>query len=93
MNVSQGARALLYESGIEHRFWSQAMAFSCFLSNVSRAREKAGLTPWQTHHGRDKCFKGKLAPTGVKIHCLPTADREVLQRQVVAAQMVEGMLT
>ena len=90
-NVLEGTRSSLHESGLEHRFWSQAMACWCFLNNVTRRHDKDNLTPWQRRHGSTNKFQGKLVPFGAKIHYLPTADREVSQRQKIAPKMVEGL--
>ena len=89
--VLEGARCALYECGLEHRFWSQAMITQCFLNNTSRKGDKDSLTPWQRRFGAKQRFEGKLVSFGAKVHYLLTADREVQQRQKLAPKMVEGL--
>ena len=61
----------------------------CVFNNVSRVFDKDNKTPWQRRHGFQ--FTGQLIPFGAKVHYLPTADREVLQRFKCAPKMVEGL--
>ena len=76
---------------MEHKCWSDAIQAWCALNNFSRVYEKDKLTPYQRRHGADKRFEGKLVAFGAKVHYLPTAEREVLQRQKMAPKMVEGL--
>ena len=88
-NILEGTRTALYKAGLEHKFWSRAIQCWCFLSNVSRVHESDGKTVWKRRHGIK--FEGKLIPFCAEIHYLPTADREVQQRQKCAPKMVEGL--
>ena len=90
-NILEGLRATLYESGLEHRFWSQAVAAWCVLHNVTKGEDINMVTPWQRRHGTQAKFGGQLVPFGAKIHYLPSADREVEARQKAAPRMIEGL--
>ena len=87
----EGLRSCLCESGLEHALWSQAAQCWCFLQNVTRQHDNDNKTPYQRRLGSAAAFPGKLVPFGAKIQYLPTADREVAQRQKGAPRMVEGL--
>ena len=88
-NVLEGLRSILLESGLEHKFWSQAVQCWCFLNNTTRVHEKDNMTPYQRRHGKKVKFEGQQIAFGAKIHYLPTADREVRQRHKAGPRMVE----
>ncbi len=90
-NILEGLRSSLWESGLEHKCWSQAATTWCHLNNFSRVDPKDGLTSWQRRHGKAAKFDGILAPFGSLVHYLPTADREVYARQKAGPRMVPGL--
>ena len=90
-NILEGLRCTLYESGLEHKFWSQAVVTWCILNNITKGEDMNMVTPWMRRHGAKTKFGGQLVPFGAKVHYLPSADRELAARQKAAPRMVEGL--
>ena len=61
------------------------------LSNLTKNDEDHNLSPWDRRHRGRYGFNGQLVFFGAKIHYLPTAGRELEQRQKAAPRMVEGL--
>ena len=62
----------------------------CLFNNVLKEDEKLGTPAWQRRHESGINFGGRLVAFDAKIHYLPTAARELEQRQKAAPRMVEG---
>ena len=61
----EGARANLYQSGLEHKWWPQAIKHWNTVTNVNRRSIFTHDTPWERRTGTP--FKGKILPFGAKI--------------------------
>ena len=44
-------RSMLFDSGLPHKFWAEALSTACYLKNVSPARALKGMTPFQAFTG------------------------------------------
>jgi len=87
--VIEGARCLLYQSGLPHKYWPTAV--KCFADNYNFTHydSKKGTNSHVKRHG--KTFGGKPLPYGCKIRYLPHAENEVQQREKLEPALRDGI--
>ncbi len=74
--VCEGTRAVLLQSGLPHRWWTEAAKCYCVLRNVCEpATTTNATTPYQLRRNTD--FKGKTIPFGALIQYKPSSKVEV----------------
>jgi hypothetical protein len=83
--VIEGARSLLYQSGMPYKYWRSAMKCFCSLYNFNHVDKKRGTIAYKQRHGEE--FQGKLIPYGAKIRYLPAAERELMKREKLDASL------
>lgn len=64
--VLAGTRSVLYASGLQHNYWSEAAYFVVFLRNIDFKARDTNKTAYQMHHSKQ--FNGK------KSHLDPWSD-------------------
>ena len=69
--VKEGTSSVLFQSGLDDKWWGWAMTCYCFLHNVSDALQD-GQTPYKRRFGED--FRGPLIPFGAHVHYLPSRE-------------------
>ena len=87
--VIEGARCLLYQSGLPYKYWPTAV--KCFADNYNFTHydSKKGTNSHVERHG--KKFGGKPLPYGCKIRYLPHAENEVQQREKLEPALRDGI--
>ena len=87
--IIEGARCLLYQSGMPYKYWTTAI--KCFADNYNFTHfdSKKGTNAHVERHG--KKFGGITLPYGSKIRYLPHAEREVEQREKLDPALRDGI--
>ena len=72
--VKEGTSAVLLQSGLDERWWSDSMEWHCHLRNVQDLLAD-GNTPYERRFGES--FKGPIIPFGamVEYHPIPPIDK------------------
>ena len=85
----EGARCLLFQSGLPYKYWNTAV--KCFADsyNFSHYDSKKGTNGHVERHGHK--FKGIPLPYGCKVRYLPHAEREVEQREKLEPSLRDGI--
>ena len=86
--VLDGTRAVLLQSGLPHRWWSEASRCFCFLRNVCDI-VRDGKTPYQLRH--DAEFGGMLLPFGCLVQYKPASNREKAAVEKFGSRMTQGI--
>ena len=71
--VKEGTSAVLLQSGLDEKWWSDSMECYCYLRNVQDLLEN-GKTPYQRRFGES--FKGPIIPFGVQVAYVPNSERD-----------------
>ena len=87
--VIQGARTLLFQSGLPYKYWRSAMKCFCSLYNFEHVDKKKGTVAYKQTHG--EMFQGKLIPYGARIRYLPAAERELQKREKLDASLRDAI--
>jgi hypothetical protein len=87
--VIEGARCLLFQSGMPYKYWK--LAITCFATsyNVAHVDNKKGTVSYVERHSHK--FQGKKLPFGSKVRCLPSAEREVEAREKMDPALRDGI--
>ena len=87
--VIEGARCLLFQSGMPYKYWSLAM--QCFVDNYNftHFNTKKGTNGHVERHGAK--FSRKPLQYGCKIRYLPHAEREVELREKIDPSPRDGI--
>ena len=68
-----GARAVLFQSGLNVRWWSKAIKYNALMHNVQRKGHR-GQTAWELRFGTP--FPAACIPLGCLVHYLPTNPKD-----------------
>ena len=71
--VKAGSSAVLLQSGLDERWWSDSMACYCYLRNVEDLLAD-GKTPYERRFGEP--FKGPIRPFGALVEYHPISPRD-----------------
>ena len=74
-SLLEGARSVLFESGLQHCYWAEAADYFSFTKNITVPVRDTKKTPYELRHGK-KC-KGTHIPFGALVRYLPTSNEEV----------------
>ena len=87
--VIEGTKCLLYQSGMPHKYWPQAMQTFCMNYNFTHIDAHKGTVPQVERHGGQ--FAGTPMVFGQRIRYLPSAKREVDEQKKFDARLRDGI--
>ena len=87
--VIEGARCLLFQSGMPYKYWKLAIKCFCNNYNYTHIDQKKGTVAYVERHNHK--FQGKALPYGCKIRYLPSAEREVEKREKLDPSLRDGI--
>ena len=86
--VIEGTKCLLFQSGMPHKYWPQAMQTFCMNYNFTHIDAHKGTVPQVERHGAQ--FAGSPMVFGQRIRYLPSAKREVDEQKKFDARLRDG---
>ena len=84
----EGTAVVLYQSGLPHKFWPDAMRAFCQMHNVHHEVDGSKI-PWLLRKG--KRFEGTRMPFGSKVYYRPSAPAELQKQQKSGDKLREGL--
>ena len=87
--VIEGARCLLFQSGMPYKYWKQAIKCFCSNYNYTHVDSKKGTVPYVERMSHK--FPGRALQFGCKVRYLPSAEREVEKREKIDPSLRDGL--
>ena len=81
--VKEGTACALVQSGLENKWWPEAMNCFCFLRNASTALED-GETAYKRRFAKD--FDGPLVAFGAEVSYLPITPKDKKRTHALASK-------
>ena len=86
--VKEGTACALVQSGLENKWWPEAMDCFCFLRNTSVPLED-GDTAYKKRFAKD--FEGRLIPFGAEVTYLPIAPKDKKRTHAMSNKQLPGI--
>ncbi|MHC4951072.1 MAG: hypothetical protein ACYTEU_08835, partial [Planctomycetota bacterium] len=86
--VKEGTSCVLVQSGLDEKWWAEAMLCFCFLRNVSLVLE-TGSTAYKERFGSG--FSGPLIPFGAQVEYLPITHADKTKQHAFGSKMRRGI--
>ena len=86
--VKEGTSAVLLQSGLDERWWSDSMECFCYLRNVQDLLAD-GKTPDERRFGEP--FKGPMIPFGVMVECHPISPKDQARIHQLGKKVLPGI--
>ena len=86
--VLDGARTILFRSGLPHSWWPKASQCYCYLRNITD-KVRGYKTPYELRHGVP--FPGLYIPFGAALEYLPTSARVIDERLKFSRRTRDGI--
>ena len=87
--IRDGTSAILLQSGLDEKWWSDSMECYCYLRNVQDLLAD-GKTPCERRFGES--FKGPLIPFGALLEYLPISERDKPRIHQFGKKVSSGIL-
>ena len=86
--VKEGTSAVLLQSGLDERWWSDSLECYCHLRNIQDLLAD-GKTPYERRFGEP--FKGPIIPCGAMIEYHPTSPKDQARIHQFGKKVLPGM--
>ena len=86
--VKEGASAVLSQSGLDERWWSDSVESCCYLRNVQDLLEE-GKTPYERRFGEP--FKGPIIPFGAMVEHHPSSPKDQMRIYQFGKKVLPGI--
>ena len=86
--VKEGTSAVLFQSGLDGKWWSDSVECCCYLLNVQDLLAD-GKTPCERRFGEP--FKGPIIPCGAMIECHPTSPQDESRLHQFGKKVLPGI--
>ena len=86
--VKEGTSCVMVQSGLDEKWWPEAMNCFCFLRNVSTVLE-TGATAYKNRFGSD--FSGPLIPFGAEVEYFPITSKDKTKQHAFGSKLRRGI--
>ena len=84
----EGSSAVLLQSGLDDKWWSDSMECFCYLRNVQDLLAD-GKTPYERRFGES--FKGPVIPSGALVEYLPNSESDKARIHQFGKKVLQGI--
>ena len=86
--VKEGTSCVMVQSGLDEKWWPEAMNCFCFLRNVSTVLETHS-TAYKNRFGSD--FAGPLIPFGAEVEYYPITSKDKTKQHAFGSKLRKGI--
>ena len=86
--VNDGTQAVLLQSGLDERWWSDSLEWYCYLRNVQDLLAD-GKTSYERRFGES--FKGPITPFGAMVECHPISPKDQARVHQLGKKVLPGI--